>query len=121
MHDYETIPPEIAAKMISDGECYVVDVRTLPEFEAHRIAGAHLLPIQELNDRHGEIPRETDKKILIYCEHGVRSAHTCSALSRAGWKNLLNMSGGMAHWIEAGLPIASGTGTDKEKLGPKSF
>jgi rhodanese-related sulfurtransferase len=116
--DYETIPPEIAAKMIDDGECYVVDVRTPAEFESHRVAGAHLLPIQELNERHAEIPREADKKILIYCEHGVRSVKTCSALAQAGWKNLLNMSGGMAHWIEAGLPVASGSTADKVKRGP---
>jgi len=105
--------------MIKDGECYVVDVRTPPEFEAHRIAGAYLLPIQELNERHGEIPQNPDKKILICCEHGVRSVRTCAALAQHGWKNLVNMSGGMAHWVEAGLPFVSGSGKDAVSLAPK--
>ncbi len=118
MNDYENIPPEIAARLIADGECYVVDVRTPEEFAAHRIAGAHLLPVQELNARHPEIPRDTGKKVLIYCEHGVRSVGACQAMAEAGWKNLVNMSGGMAHWMEAGLPVASGTTADKENLRP---
>jgi len=118
MADYENVPPEIAAKMIADGECYVVDVRTLPEFLAHRIPGAHLLPVQGLNERHGEIPQAPDRKILIVCEHGVRSVGSCQAMAQHGWQNLVNMSGGMAQWLDAGLPVASGPGPDKENLRP---
>src|SRR5688500_15787763 len=104
--DYENVPPQIAADMIQKSECYVVDVRTVEEFIMHRIAGAHLLPVQELQQRHGEIPRDADKPILILCEHGVRSAGTCEALARHGWKDLINMTGGMAEWLDAGLPVA---------------
>jgi rhodanese-related sulfurtransferase len=118
MSDYENVPPQIAAEMIKQGECYVVDVRTEEEFVMHRIAGAHLLPVQELQQRHAEIPRETDKSILIVCEHGVRSAGTCDALARHGWKNLINMTGGMAEWIEARLPVARGTTDDAQSLRP---
>ena len=115
---YENISPEDAAKMIASGQCHVVDVRTPEEFEMHRIRGAHLLPVQQLQQRHGEIPRDSAKKILIYCEHGVRSAGTCDALARNGWQNIVNMTGGMAEWVEAGLPIARGTGPDEISLRP---
>lgn len=118
MADYETIPPETAARMIAAGECYVVDVRSPAEFQAHRVAGAHLLPMGELQERHAEIPREPDRKILIVCEHGVRSQRTCAALAEHGWTKLMNMQGGMAHWIECGLPVASGTQADAENLRP---
>jgi rhodanese-related sulfurtransferase len=117
--DYENVPPEIAAQMIKDGECYVIDVRTPEEFVAHRIAGAYLLPVQELQQRHPEIPRAPKKKILIYCEHGVRSVGTCRALAENGWSSLLNMSGGMAEWIERGLPYVSGTNFEDAKLKPE--
>jgi rhodanese-related sulfurtransferase len=117
--EYENVPPEIAAKLIKNSECYVIDVRTPEEFAAHRIAGAYLLPVQELQMRHAEIPRTPKKKILIYCEHGVRSVGTCRALAENGWTNLINMSGGMAEWIERGLPYVSGTDYEAASLAPK--
>lgn len=115
---YEDVTPEDAAKMIERGECYVIDVRTPPEFARHRIAGAHLLPVQELQARHPEIPRNANKKLLIVCEHGVRSAGTCQVLAENGWTNVVNMLGGMAEWVHAGLPHATGTEKDAVYLGP---
>src|SRR5947207_109741 len=56
MSDYENVSPEEASKLVSDKSCFVIDVRTPAEFNAHRIAGAYLLPIQELNARYTEIP-----------------------------------------------------------------
>ena len=116
--EYENVPPEIAAQMIKAGECFVIDVRTPPEFIQHRIPGAHLLPIQELQTRHPEIPREPDKKLLILCEHGVRSAAASQALADNGWKNVINMTGGMASWVDCGLPFASGETPDAENWRP---
>lgn len=118
MEEFEHVTPGQARKLIDAGQCFVVDVRTPGEFEMHRIAGAHLLPVQELQQRHAEIPRDSQKKILIYCEHGVRSVGTCQVLAHNGWKNLLNMTGGMAEWLEEDLPVARGTEADKISLRP---
>jgi len=115
---YENLTPTEAAALIKSGNCYVIDVRTPREFESHRIAGAHLLPVQELRERHGEIPRDCPKKLLIICEHGVRSVGACQVLAENGWTNLVNMSGGMAEWTDAGLPVASGNEADFPFLGP---
>ncbi len=105
---YESITPAEAAELISHGKCLLFDVRTPPEYASHHIKGAYLLPIQELNERHSEIPRESQQKILIICEHGVRSVHASRALGENGWKNIVNVSGGMAAWIDAGLPVERG-------------
>ena len=118
MSDYENVSPEEASKLVSDKSCFVIDVRTPAEFDAHRIAGAYLLPIQELNARYTEIPKDPKKKLLFICEHGVRSVRACSALAEAGWQKCVNMSGGMAAWLDAGLPVASGPGPDREDLRP---
>jgi len=83
-------------------------VRTPPEFASHHIKGAYLLPIQELNVRHGEIPRDSTEPILIICEHGVRSVHASRALCENGWQNIVNVSGGMAAWMAVGLPVERG-------------
>lgn len=119
MAGYENISPEEAAKLITAGECYVIDVRTPKEFRSHRINGAYLLPIQEISTRHHEIPRGSAKKLVFVCEHGVRSVHVCDALAKGGWTNLVNMSGGMADWVELKLPFTSGEQKDTADLGPK--
>lgn len=118
MSDYENVTPDVAAKMIERGECFVIDVRTKPEFLSHRIPGAYLLPLQELAQRHPEIPRASTKKLLLVCEHGVRSRNACAGLAQGGWKSLVNMSGGMAEWLECNLAFASGETQDAVDLGP---
>lgn len=102
---YESMTPAEAATLLSKGKCLLFDVRTPPEYASHHIKGAYLLPIQELNARHAEIPRESLQQILIVCEHGIRSVHASQALAINGWKNIVNVSGGMAAWIDAGLPV----------------
>jgi rhodanese-related sulfurtransferase len=118
MPEYTNVFPETAAEMIRKGECHVIDVRTPEEHARHRICGAHLLPIQELQQRHGEIPRHSARPLLFVCEHGVRSVKTCSALAQNGWTNLINMTGGMAQWLKSGLPVTSGPATDSQDLRP---
>jgi sulfur dioxygenase len=88
------------------------------EFQRHRIAGAHLLPLQELASRQAEIGKTPDKTIVFICEHGVRSAKACSVLMKAGWSKCANMSGGMAEWLDCGLPVNSGDEPDAESLKP---
>jgi rhodanese-related sulfurtransferase len=120
MSNYENVAPEKAAELIKNGECYVIDVRTEEEYLSHRIPGAYLLPVQEIQQRHGEIPKNPKRKLLFVCEHGIRSVHTCMALSKAGWNNIVNMSGGMAEWLDCKLPYSSGDQRDPQNLGPVS-
>ena len=53
------------------GEFVLVDVRQPEEYEVGHIPGARLIPLGELEERHGEL--EKDKKIIVYCRSGHRS------------------------------------------------
>ena len=50
----------------------VLDVRTQEEFAAGHVPDAMLIPVQELQQRVGELP--ADKPILIICRTGRRAA-----------------------------------------------
>ena len=39
-----------------------------------------------------------DKKVVIYCQHGVRSLHAIGYLKEQGYNNLLNLTGGIVNW-----------------------
>lgn len=99
-------PAEGQDALAADPQLVVLDVRTPPEFVQHRIDGALLLPIQELAARAHEL--DPQRRYLVICEHGVRSRMACEYLSSCGFATLVNLRGGMANWLSAGLPVARG-------------
>lgn len=45
-----------------------------------------------------------DKRIILHCASGGRSALAASTLREMGYENVAHMDGGMKAWKEAGLP-----------------
>jgi len=85
-----------AAKLVAAGGVTIVDVRTPGETRGGVIPGAKLIPLDELDARKGEVPK--DGRVLIYCAAGGRSAAACEGLSREGWSGLMNLEGGIGAW-----------------------
>jgi metal-sulfur cluster biosynthetic enzyme/rhodanese-related sulfurtransferase len=91
----------------------VLDVRTPAEFASGHIPNARLLPIDELEDRMGELPAK-DTPILVHCAAGGRSAAASELLGRYGFTRLYNLLGGMHAWTgpvvkdDAPLPASPG-------------
>jgi rhodanese-related sulfurtransferase len=82
---------------------FVLDVRTPQEYaQDGHIAGSVLIPLQELDQRLGELPK--DQAIVCVCRSGNRSAQACDLLARQGFTQLSNMQGGMNAWKQAGYP-----------------
>jgi rhodanese-related sulfurtransferase len=73
----------------------LVDVRTPEEFAAGHIAGALNIPVQELDARKGELPK--DKDLVLYCRSGARSARGREMLLAAGYQKVHNL-GAMSNW-----------------------
>jgi rhodanese-related sulfurtransferase len=76
---------------------FVLDVRTPEETAAGVIAGAALIPMDEIEARIDEIPRD-GRPILVYCAAGGRSAAVCEHLSQRGVEGLHNLEGGFGAW-----------------------
>ena len=90
---------------ISNGEDFqIIDVRETSEYEQINI-GAHLIPLGEVIARNHEIERE--KKVVINCRYGARSAKAIRQLEEIGFDNLYNLKGGiLAIEQETLLPLA---------------
>lgn len=90
---------------ISNGEDFqIIDVRETYEYEQINI-GAHLIPLGEVIARNHEIERE--KKVVIHCRSGARSAKAIRQLEEIGFDNLYNLKGGiLAIEQETLLPLA---------------
>jgi len=78
-------------------DLFVLDVRTPAEFASGHIPGAHLIPVDELEDRLGELPAR-DHAMLVTCAAGGRSTMACELLAERGWTRMLNLAGGMHAW-----------------------
>jgi rhodanese-related sulfurtransferase len=79
--------------LVATGATFL-DVRTEPEFEAHHLDGATLIPLDELHDRLAELP--TDRPVVVYCRSGARSARAAAMLRAAGYE--VHDLGSMDNW-----------------------
>lgn len=85
-----------AQQLVAKGGVLLIDVRTPGETAAGIIPGALLIPMDQVESRLHEIPKEGTK--IIYCAAGVRSAGVCDALAMRGYQGLLNLDSGIPAW-----------------------
>ncbi len=69
-----------------------VDVRTPEEVASGTVAGSINIPLQQIQVRYKELPK--DKKILIFCRSGKRSRAAAEYLTSMGYSNAYNVDGG---------------------------
>ena len=105
---YTDISVQQGKEMIDRGEVFILDVRTQEEYASGHLKGSTLLavqdiPKQELVEKLKEIPK--DRKILVYCKSGRRSAQASGILAQNGFAQVYNMNGGITEWINAGYEV----------------
>jgi hydroxyacylglutathione hydrolase len=82
----------------------VIDVRSDEEWEAGHVESAEHLMAGTLAEHAQMLPRD-GVTLALMCGSGYRSTVAASVLERTGFTNLLNVTGGMAAWRHAGLPV----------------
>lgn len=75
----------------------LLDVRTIEENRELRIPGSTLIPLPELANRLGELPKNASRPILVYCRSGNRSAQAAAILKQAGFPVVYDF-GGIIDW-----------------------
>jgi rhodanese-related sulfurtransferase len=95
---YQKISVEEAREIMDGEEPFVLlDVRTKEEFAEGRIAGAKLLPGDEIRERAAAELPDKDVLILVYCRSGGRSAKATQELVELGYTKVRDM-GGILDW-----------------------
>ena len=88
------LSPAEAQRLVQSG-AVLVDVRSREEYGSGHVPGAINLPVQELPQRMGELPR--DKPLVLYCRSGHRSGRATEMLRQAGYQGVHNL-GAMGRW-----------------------
>lgn len=99
---------ELKKMLDSSAEIFLVDVREPSEWEIVRIPGAVLIPKQEFLDGSALSKMPNNKKIVLHCKGGVRSAECLAIVKNAGFSDAVHVSGGVVAWakqIDPSLPV----------------
>jgi hydroxyacylglutathione hydrolase len=97
------VPPTLAEELASANPPVVLDVRAPKEWNSKRIGGSINIGLNHLAERLGELPHE--RKIVVHCAGGYRSSIAASILQQQGFENIGELTGGIAAWEAAKLPL----------------
>jgi adenylyltransferase/sulfurtransferase len=92
--DVETLKQLFEAKE----EVFLVDVREPEEFATGAIDKAQLMPVSQFVDGSAFKKLPKDKKIVLYCRSGIRSANCLAIIQSAGFFNSTHLAGGILAW-----------------------
>jgi rhodanese-related sulfurtransferase/DNA-binding HxlR family transcriptional regulator len=103
----EPVPAADLLERARDGLVTVIDVRPPEEYVQGHIAGALNIPLDSLETRLRELPR--DREIVAYCRGPwcVLSFEAVARLRTAGIE-ARRLQDGLPEWRRAGLPVESG-------------
>jgi len=88
-------------RMQQSGEDFtLIDVRERDEQGKGIIPGAIKLPRGILEVNIDQVTTNKDRKIVLYCGGGSRSALAALNLKKMGFRNVLSLAGGYREWRE---------------------
>jgi len=74
----------------------LLDVRQPWEFDICRIENSQLIPMSQIPAKLEELDK--GRETVVICHHGIRSRSVGHYLEQSGFKNIINLSGGVAQW-----------------------
>jgi len=99
---------ELRRLLDTDGDVELIDVREPVEWDIVHIEGAKLIPKDRIvsGEALAELPQ--NRRIVLYCKTGIRSAEALQVLERAGFADALHLHGGVLAWaqqVDPSLPV----------------
>lgn len=92
-------------KIMETNHTQIVDLRGASEYKTAHIKGTDNVFIGTLEKNLNKIKK--DEPVVIHCQSGDRAAIGYSLLTKHGYRNVKNYSGGMNEWMNAGNPVVS--------------
>jgi rhodanese-related sulfurtransferase len=91
--------------LVNRENAVILDVRDKKDFGGGHISGAIHMPFSSIDQRVSELEDSKDKPIVVVCKIGQHSSAAGKKLRQLGFENVRRLSGGMAEWNAAGLPV----------------
>jgi len=105
----KAVSPQQATLLVNREEGAWVDVRDQASFRKGHIAGAHHIPLSQIEgaatttlEKHKSTP------IILVCSTGQSAQSAASTLHKHGFASLYVLRGGMNEWQGSNLPLVKG-------------
>ena len=96
----QTITPEELKTKLDAGENPVLlDVREAWEYEICHIEGSTNISMSNIQRMLESL--KPDDEIVVICHHGIRSFQIANYLNDNGYKQIVNLTGGVDAWAES--------------------
>ena len=98
----EVSPADVASwiQLPSQERPRLIDCREREELEICQIAGNEWFPLSTLADTLYGLTSDTERGIVVYCHHGMRSQRAAMVLRSRGVENSFSMAGGIEAWTD---------------------
>ena len=99
-------PRDLAARLGEEQRPLLLDVREAWELSIARIDPSMHMPMNDVPDRLEEL--NPDQEIVVLCHHGRRSRQVVAFLKQSGFRQVLNLVGGIDAWsteVDQGVPV----------------
>jgi rhodanese-related sulfurtransferase len=97
---FSAISPLLAVAKMNDDNVAIIDVREPDEFVKGHVEGAISKPLSLLTDQIPSLDKYKKATIIAVCQNGTRSASAAKLLTKAGFEQVLVITGGMQSWQE---------------------
>ncbi|MEV0591511.1 adenylyltransferase/sulfurtransferase MoeZ [Nonomuraea cavernae] len=92
---------ELKAMQDNGEDIFLVDVREPNEYEIVSIPGATLIPKGEFLNGSALERLPQNKRIVLHCKSGARSAEALAVVKNAGFADAVHVGGGVLSWVKA--------------------
>ena len=96
----EVMPAEVAEwyQLPADERPCLLDCREPEEVDICRIEGSITIPMAEIPAAVEKLKGLSERGLVIYCHHGLRSRYATQFLRERGLENTFSMAGGVELW-----------------------
>lgn len=96
-----------AVRLINDRGAVIVDVRSPADYKKGHLLGAINIPAAKLAERAGELGKDKQRPVLVYCGLGGTAMEAAKTLRRLGFAEVYPLRGGLNHWVSSNLPVTA--------------
>jgi rhodanese-related sulfurtransferase len=99
-----TVGTAAAVQLINREKAVLIDVSEPAEYAAGHAGGARNIPVGQLEGAKA-LPSNKALPLVLMCPTGARASRAAGVLRKAGYEKTHVLTGGLAAWREANLPI----------------
>lgn len=97
-----------ATLLINQKDAILIDMRDAADFAKGHILNARNVPLSQIDAHAESIAKNKQKSLIVYCDTGRQAGSVTAKLRDLGYENAVSLSGGLAAWRQAGLPVVTG-------------